>query len=251
MTMIKLVQQALRQGIQVKYRQRTDGGIVVQEIAGTKYQGNTAGNAALRSMMGAQLSTKKQKQLIAAQQKTGKTKIREVLTATEKYLSQKIAKQQKVNQKEKPLSLSKARKLKDKYGINFERTLRNKLRIVQGKAQIESIQWLFGHLAGEEVDFINKASEYYIQYELRDGDFTIKSQWSDEYKAFRKDILKNPTTLSGLLLFLKEKTNSVSEEFVTKVLGLIYEYRNGQMTQQELFDAVNELADIYNYKITA
>ena len=76
MTMIEVVRELQKQGHDVEYYVRKDGGILVKEIDGQKFPTGASGNAMARQIVGAEISSARVQQLKYAMRQRGKQQVK-------------------------------------------------------------------------------------------------------------------------------------------------------------------------------
>lgn len=76
MTMIEVVRELQKQGHDVEYYVRKDGGILVRKIDGQKYPTGASGNTIARQMVGAEISSARVTQLKFAMRQRGKRQVK-------------------------------------------------------------------------------------------------------------------------------------------------------------------------------
>ena len=150
MKLITIVKNLQNAGIDIKYRVRKDGGILITEVDGTRFTG-AKGNAFIRNMTGESLSEAqiKQRQQIkppkrVAPAKRKKAELPEDITKQIKKLQRLYAKDKT---KGKP-TIRQTRKIIEKYGIDeAKRLLQQSEYYVRGIAYTENIEAVIQRLA--------------------------------------------------------------------------------------------------------
>lgn len=172
MKLINIVKELQAQGVDIKYRVRKDGGILITQVSGMKFTA-AEGNRFVRQMTGQALSEAQVKQRIAIKPPKKISPARRKKPAIPENVKKEIQKLQRLyrkdNKKGKP-TIKNYRYVSEKYGEEeAKRLLKQSEYYIKGIAYTENIEALIMRLLQIKTSVENAAEDASIIQELIDS----------------------------------------------------------------------------------
>lgn len=230
MKLINIVKQAQQNGLNVTYRMRPEGGVVVTSINGTKYQGK-AGNMALRTYTGHQLSARQQAHVIKATK--AHTKRLKVIAQAKKQ--NKPIPPKPTRKKPKRPKLTKRERAKLREAQKAYREAKEKGKISKGKPTAKRVKEIIrthGHKEAREALLASIRHAKGIIY-VGQVDFLIR-----RIQDIALDKGDDPTTCVNIIK--RHKTHFLEEHFLL-IKEEVYKYDEGVISINTLEDSIRNV----------
>lgn len=199
LTILEIIKKLEKQGHDIEYTHRKDGGYIIRKIDGQHFSGNT-GNAFARRMIGAKLSQARQVQLARIRLPKGKAPHK--LTPLPKELKQQLRKVQRSWRKKHPdiegtISTRGLRYQYEHYGLEKTKASLDKaFRYSEGYAYLDNVQHLI-----ERINLDLNKEESAEMEEARD--------------------------------LIERKMFDFKEEWISPIYSALYEWEKGSISAQE------------------
>lgn len=189
MKLIDIVEELVSEGHKVKFRYRTDGGLIITSIDGKKFSSLTEGNRTARSMVaGGELSEARMTQVKFNVKKYIKLKEGEHKAKgnIDEALTRKLKQVQRKWREKGVIGQGRISKKKLRYYIKTEgkqkafEYLEGRERYAEGFANVANVDYLIARIRRLEVNPLNQ--KYFRQIEALIDDITsIREQFKEEW----------------------------------------------------------------------
>ena len=199
MTILDIIKELERQGHEIKYYHRKDGGYVITKMDGQHFSGKT-GNAFARRMVGADISVARKVQLQMI--RTPKGKKPKKLSPLPENVKKALRKVQKAHKKQHPT--------------------------IQGTVSTRGVRYRLEHYGEEETLLsLDKAYRYTQGYAYIDNVLHL-------LERINLDLSKEDSPeMEEVARLIEEKMLDFKEEWISKVYECLYEWEKGTISDQE------------------
>ena len=213
MTLIEIVEQLQKQGNDVSYRHRKDGGIIITSINGKRFKG-AEGNALARRIVGATLSEARKIQLQVIKPKKGESPA----SRRKKKLDKEIL------------------KLKNR----VQRKWAKKVEKSKGKITLQKVRWNVENLGREEAIRKLREADRYASGLAYNKNIDALLDYIDQLRSKVDDL--DSILLDQLSFAIDNNRKKIKEDQISYIYNELYEVNHGVPVRE----VVRRIKDLLN-----